>query len=71
MPLYMLGHAAFEGLATVPFLVPTVKALPILAVIYLLKVFFSGATNKSESKMHSKVVLVTVCRQSHQLQRAC
>nr|OQO15508.1 hypothetical protein B0A51_16642 [Rachicladosporium sp. CCFEE 5018] len=59
MPLFILGQAFHEGLASVPLLPSLLKVVPWLVVLYVLKIYFSGATNKSEAKLHGKVVLVT------------
>lgn len=60
MPLHIGSQAYMNGFDSIPFLWPTIKALPWLGVLYLLKVYFSGASNTSERNMHSKVVMVTV-----------
>jgi hypothetical protein len=60
MPVNILASAFAEGLDSIPFGWTVVKVAPFLAVLYLLKWFFNGATNGSERNMHSKVVLVTV-----------
>ncbi|GAB7362755.1 hypothetical protein MBLNU230_g3060t1 [Neophaeotheca triangularis] len=59
MPLHIGSQAYMNGFDSIPFLWPTIKALPWLGVLYLLKVYFSGASNTSERNMHSKVVMVT------------
>lgn len=60
MPIHILGGAVKEGVDTIPFLWPILKTIPWLFLLYALKFFFSGISNKSERNMHSKVVLVTV-----------
>lgn len=62
MPVNIVAQIFTEGLSSVPFGWGIVKAAPVLAVLYLLKWFFGGATNGSERNMHSKVVMVTVSR---------
>ncbi|KAF2771444.1 NAD(P)-binding protein [Teratosphaeria nubilosa] len=59
MPVYIAKTAFDEGLDKVPFVWPILKAIPWLLLLYLAKLFFSGASNKSERNMHGKVVLVT------------
>lgn len=60
MAVYILRTAFNDGIASVPFLWPLIKALPWLFLLWAAKFFFSGVTNKSERTMHGKVVLVTV-----------
>jgi hypothetical protein len=36
------------------------RIIPIIGVIYGLKRYFGGASNRSERVMHSKVVMITV-----------
>lgn len=59
MPVYIAASALFDGFSSIPFLWPTLKTLPWLGLLYLIKYYFSGAQNGSERNMHSKVVLVT------------
>jgi hypothetical protein len=62
MPVNILATAFSEGLDGIPIGWTVVKTAPFLALLYLLKWYFSGATNGSERNMHSKVVMVTVGR---------
>lgn len=62
MVVYIAKQALLEGIGSVPYLWPILKVVPWLALIWILKTFFSGATNLAERKMHGKVVLVTVGR---------
>jgi hypothetical protein len=64
MPVNILAQAFSEGLDTIPLGWAVVKTAPFLAVLYLLKWFFNGATNGSERNMHSKVVMVTVSQRA-------
>ena len=48
------------GLEWIPGAYAAVKALPVVGLVLLLKVYFGGAKNKSERVMHGKVVMVTV-----------
>ncbi|KAK5121754.1 hypothetical protein LTR85_004629 [Meristemomyces frigidus] len=59
MPVYIGAKVLFDGLDSLPFIWPILKAIPWLGALYLIKWFFSGASNGSERNMHSKVVLVT------------
>ena len=60
MPIPLLGDLLFKGVYSVPFAVPVLKTLPWLILIYLLKLYFGGASNTSERLMHSKVIMITV-----------
>lgn len=60
MPVYIFTKGFNEGLDAIPFGWSAVKIIPAVVLIYLLKVFFNGASTKSERNMHSKVVMVTV-----------
>jgi hypothetical protein len=62
MPVNILATVFSEGLGAIPLGWTIVKVVPFLAVLYLLKWYFNGATNGSERNMHSKVVIVTVSR---------
>jgi NAD(P)-dependent dehydrogenase (short-subunit alcohol dehydrogenase family) len=59
MPVYIALQALFEGLDSIPYIWPILKTIPWLTLLWILKVYFSGATNLAERKMHGKVVLVT------------
>ncbi|KAL8766888.1 MAG: hypothetical protein Q9194_006143 [Teloschistes cf. exilis] len=59
MPIPILAEVAYNGPSAVPGLVPTLKVLPWLALIYIMKWYFGGASNVSERLMKSKVVMVT------------
>jgi NAD(P)-dependent dehydrogenase (short-subunit alcohol dehydrogenase family) len=59
MPVPVISTVLEEGLDAVPFLLPILKKLPWLAGLYVVKVYFSGASNGSERNMHGKVVMVT------------
>ena len=59
MPIPIVATALFEGLGSVPFILPILKAAPWIAILYLIRLYCQGATNKSERNMHSKVAMVT------------
>ncbi|CZT24062.1 related to oxidoreductase, short chain dehydrogenase/reductase family [Ramularia collo-cygni] len=59
MVVYIAAQALFDGISSVPYLWTLIKTAPWLGLLYLVKVFFSGASNLSERNMHGKVVLVT------------
>lgn len=60
MPLDIVRKVFAEGLDSVPFVTPALKAVPWLGGVVLLKRYFGGARNASERDMHGKVVLITV-----------
>lgn len=59
MPVPVISQVIAEGLDSIPYLLPVVKILPWLALLYVVKRYFAGAANTSERNMHGKVVLVT------------
>lgn len=60
MAIYIIRSAFNEGVGTVPYLWPILKAVPWLLLLWAVKFFFSGVSNKSERNMHGKVIMVTV-----------
>lgn len=60
MPIPIVSKVFGDGLDSVPWVLPLLKTAPGLAVLYLVKAYFSGASNGSERSMHGKVVMVTV-----------
>lgn len=60
MAIYIIRTAFNEGVGSVPYLWQIIKAVPWLLLLWAVKFFFSGVTNKSERTMHGKVVMVTV-----------
>ncbi len=60
MPIGILHQGFTEGLDSIPYGWPIVRVASAIAVLYLFKWFFNGASNTSERNMHSKVVMVTV-----------
>ena len=67
MPVPLLAEVAFGGLSRVPWVYTVLKTAPWLVALYLLKVYFGGARNRSERLMHSKVVMITVGARQHPL----
>lgn len=59
MPVHIIAKGFSEGLTALPYGWTVAKLAPCLAVLYLLKWYFNGATNTSERNMHSKVVMMT------------
>ncbi|KAF2447954.1 NAD(P)-binding protein [Karstenula rhodostoma CBS 690.94] len=59
MPVHIAGKVWQDGISSVPYGWTLLKLTPVVAVIYLLKLYFNGAVNTSERNMHSKVVMVT------------
>lgn len=60
MPIPVLAEVANGGITSVPHLVPFLKLLPWLILVYVMKSYFGGATNRSERLMKSKVIMITV-----------
>lgn len=60
MPIPIISYIFSEGLDQIPYLWTTLKLIPCLAVLYLLKLYSGGARNTSERVMHSKIVMITV-----------
>lgn len=60
MPINILAQGFSEGLSSIPFGWAALRVAPFLAILYLLKWIFNGATNGSERNMHGKVVMITV-----------
>ena len=60
MPIPLIGDIIFKGIDSVPFIYPILKTLPWLIALFLAKLWFGGAVNKSERLMHSKVIMITV-----------
>ncbi|KAF2272609.1 oxidoreductase-like protein [Westerdykella ornata] len=59
MPVNILAQAFSDGISSIPYSWTVLKVISCLAVLYLLKWYFNGATNTSERNMHSKVVMIT------------
>lgn len=63
MPVEIIGHFLWEGgFLDVPYVLPTLKTLPVLFFLYVLKIYLGGARNTAERDMHGKVVIITVSR---------
>lgn len=60
MPVPLLGEIYYSGIEAVPYLSSVLKIVPWVAIVYLLKLYFSGVQNGNERIMHSKVAIVTV-----------
>ncbi|KAJ9347787.1 hypothetical protein DTO027B9_8891 [Paecilomyces variotii] len=59
MPVHFIVKGVSEGFPSIPYLYPVLKVVPWLILLAALKVYFGGASNKSERLMHSKVVMIT------------
>ena len=59
MAVYIIKTALIDGVGSVPYLWELIKIIPIFLLLWLLKQFFSGASNTSERNMHGKVIVVT------------
>jgi hypothetical protein len=61
MPIPAIGHFLLDGgFFDLPHIWTAIKTIPLLFLLYVLKIYFGGARNTSERDMHSKVVLITV-----------
>lgn len=56
----LLAEAWNRGLSGIPYAWTIVKAIPFVALLYLFKLYFNGATCRAERLMHGKVVMITV-----------
>lgn len=61
MPVPLIAQGITEGVSSIPYAVPVLRAAPWLLLLAALKYYFGGARNTSERLMHSKVVMITVC----------
>jgi NAD(P)-dependent dehydrogenase (short-subunit alcohol dehydrogenase family) len=61
MPVEILGTVLFsdDGLDSIPYLATILKAIFTLSILYLIKLYFSGASNTSERVLHGKVAIIT------------
>jgi len=61
MPIPLAAEILDGGLAKIPYAYTVLKSTPWLILIYLLKLYFGGKSNRSERVLHSKVIVMTVC----------
>jgi NAD(P)-dependent dehydrogenase (short-subunit alcohol dehydrogenase family) len=59
MPIPLISKIFYNGLSSVPYGYTLIKVAVTLGIIYLLKLYFSGASNKSERVLHGKVAIIT------------
>jgi NAD(P)-dependent dehydrogenase (short-subunit alcohol dehydrogenase family) len=60
MPVEFVGSVLFnDGLQSVPYLATITKILFTVSILYLIKLYFSGASNTSERVLHGKVAIIT------------
>ncbi|KAI9679269.1 MAG: hypothetical protein M1817_005288 [Caeruleum heppii] len=59
MPLPIIAEGLFKGIGAIPYGPVLLKAAPWLVLLFLLKRYFGGASNRSERLMHGKVIMVT------------
>lgn len=71
MPIPLIAEAFAKGIGAIPFLPSVLWALPWLLLIGSMKLYFSGASNKSERLLHGKVVMITVGTGLSNLLQAC
>ena len=60
MPIPFLANVLSHGIEAFPLAIPILKTLPCLVLLWLLKLYFGGASNTSERLMRSKVIMITV-----------
>lgn len=60
MPVPLFNNVLVQGIDSIPFVYPILKAIPWVILTWIMKWYFGGASNSSERMMHSKVVMVTV-----------
>ena len=61
MPIPILGEIYYNGIDSVPYLLPVLKVVPWVLVVVILKIYFNGYRNRNERVMHGKVAIITVC----------
>ena len=61
MPIPLVAEVLDGGLAKIPYAYTILKTIPWIVLIYLLKLYFGGTSNRSERVLHSKVIMMTVC----------
>src|ERR1700753_1586441 len=59
MPIPLFNTILQDGLSSIPHSIDVIKAVLTIGVIYLLKLYFSGASNTSERVLHGKVAIIT------------
>ncbi|KAI5798920.1 hypothetical protein EDC01DRAFT_22948 [Geopyxis carbonaria] len=59
MPIPLIGQLYDSGIQSVPYLSSSLKFIPWVFLVWLLKIYFSGTRNGNERVMHSKVAIVT------------
>ena len=62
MPIPLLAEGFGRGITNLPYIWTILKVLAGVALVYVLKSYFGGATCRAERVMHGKVVMVTVCQ---------
>jgi len=60
MVIPLVAKGLLDGISGLPYASNALKTIPWIALIVLLKIYFGGATSRSERLMHGKVVMVTV-----------
>ena len=62
MPIPLIVQGFQEGVSSIPYAWEVLRVTPWVLLFAALKYYFGGARNTSERLMHSKVVMVTVCK---------
>lgn len=60
MPIPTLRFIYDQGIGAIPYGWTIVKITACILAVYFIKAYTEGATNRSERKMHSKVIMITV-----------
>jgi len=60
MPIPILGEVYYNGIDSVPYLLPILKVVPWVIIVAILKIYFNGYRNRNERVMHGKVAIITV-----------
>jgi len=61
MPIPLLAQVVFVGIPGGISYLTALKAIAVIVILAAIKWYFNGVSNASERKMHSKVVMITVC----------
>ncbi|PWW74464.1 NAD(P)-binding protein [Tuber magnatum] len=59
MPIPTLGEIYYNGIDSVPYLLPILKVVPWILAVVILKIYFNGYRNRNERVMHGKVAIIT------------
>lgn len=60
MPIPLLAEGFGRGITNIPYIWTAAKVVAGIALVYLLKSYFGGASCRAERVMHGRVIMVTV-----------